>query len=62
MGYQGFSPRMELAKVMAKAKASTAQPLDQAEKYRRKQLARVRADARLAENLAQRALVQSKRT
>jgi len=62
MQAQGFPAHLELAKLFAKAKASTDVPLSQVEKDRRKQLNRVRLDQRLAENLAQRALVQSKRT
>ncbi|MCR6477538.1 hypothetical protein VG_p51 [Variovorax phage VarioGold] len=61
MAYQGFSPKLELAKAFARAKVSSA-PISEAEKVRRKQLAQARADRRLEENLAQRALVESRRT
>jgi hypothetical protein len=61
MGFQSFSQKMELAKAFAKAKAPTSAVVDQAEKERRKQVAKVRADRRVAENLAQRALVESRR-
>jgi hypothetical protein len=61
MAFQGFSSKMNLAIKIAKAKGATAQPIDQAEKDRRKRLADVRNEKRLAENLAQRALVESHR-
>jgi hypothetical protein len=61
MTFQGFSPKIGLAMAIAKAKKAKANPMpiDQAEKDRLKQLAQVRNDKRLAENLAQRALIQS---
>ena len=62
MGYQGFSQRLELAKKFVRAKTPDTAPVDQAEKARRKQLTKARAENLLAENLAQRALVQSRRT
>lgn len=61
MGFQGFSQRMELAKVFSKVKSAKPADVTQAEKDRRKQVAQVRADARRAENLAQRDLIQRKR-
>ena len=61
MGYQGFSQKLELAKALSKAKASTPLALSDAEQARRKQLHKVRSDKRLAENLAQRALIEGKR-
>jgi hypothetical protein len=62
MAYQGFSQRLELAKVLSGAKRSAPPAASEAEKARRKQLAQARADKQLAENLAQRALIQSRRT
>ncbi len=61
MAFQGFSPKLNLAKAIAKAKGAAASPIDQAEKDRRKQLAAVRNEKRIAENLEQRALVESRR-
>lgn len=61
MAYQGFSQRLELAKAFSKAKASPPASTSQAEKDHRKRLASARAEKRLAENLAQRALVESRR-
>jgi lysophospholipid acyltransferase (LPLAT)-like uncharacterized protein len=61
MGYQGFSHKLELAKQFAKAKVSKAGPLSEAEKAHRKQLAKARDEKLTAENLAQRALVESRR-
>jgi hypothetical protein len=62
MAYQGFSPKLELAKLIAKAKASGTAPLSQVEKDRQKLVNQARLDKRRAENLAQRALIESKRT
>ncbi|MDP9891242.1 hypothetical protein J2W32_000339 [Variovorax boronicumulans] len=61
MAYQGFSPKLELAKTFARAKVSSV-PMGDAEKARRKQLAQARADKLREENLAQRALIESRRT
>jgi hypothetical protein len=61
MAYQGFSPKLRLAMDIAKAKGATALPIDHDEKARRKQVVKARAEKRLAENLAQRALVQIRR-
>lgn len=62
MSLQGFSPKLGLAMAIAKAKKAKVNPvpIDQAEKDRQKQLAKVRADKLLAENLAQRALIHSR--
>lgn len=61
MAYQGFSSKMELAKLITKAKAPRLAPLSQVDKDRQKALHQIRLDKRLAENLAQRALVESRR-
>ena len=61
MGFQGFSPRLELAKKLARAKTSKSGPISDAEKAHRKQLVKAREEKLVAENLAQRALVESKR-
>ena len=61
MAFQGFSPKLQLAMNIAKAKGPAASPIDQAEKERRKQLANARNEKRMAENLAQRALIESRR-
>ena len=60
MAYQGFSPKLELAKAFERAKVSSA-PVSEVEKTRRKQMAKVRADKLLQENLAQRALIEGRR-
>ena len=60
MAYQGFSLKLELAKAFNRAKVRNA-PVDEMEKARRKQMAKVRADKLLKENLAQRALIESRR-
>ena len=60
MAYQGFSPKLELAKAFNRAKVVSA-PITEAEKARRKQMARERADKLMTENLAQRALIESRR-
>lgn len=62
MAFQGFSQRLELAKALAGAKRAAPMPATEADKARRKQLAQARADKILEENLAQRALVESRRT
>lgn len=66
MAYQSFSPKMQLAKAIVKAivKAKAAGPLaaSQAQKDRCKAVAQVRDAKRLAENLTQRALIESKRS
>lgn len=66
MGYQSFSSKMELAKSIAKAKAKAkaASPLavSQAQKERCQQVTQVRDAKRRAENLAQRALIESRRS
>ncbi len=61
MGYQGFSPKLELAKAFSKAKVKP-KPLGEAEKARRRELNQRRQTERVAENLAQRALIESRRT
>jgi hypothetical protein len=60
MAYQGFSKKLELAKAITRARAPDRTPVSHAEKVRRKQAAKQRTDKLLAENLAQRALIQSK--
>lgn len=62
MGYQSFSSKMELAKSIAKAKAASPLAVSQAQKERCKQVTHVRDAKRRAENLAQRALIESKRS
>ena len=59
--FVAFSPTVELAKAVTRAKAKAATPRTQAQKDRKKQLDRERADKLLAENLAQRALIESRR-
>ncbi len=61
VAYQSFSPKLRLAIEIAKAKGATALPTDRAEMDRRKQLTNARTAKRRAENLAQRALVESRR-
>ncbi|MBN8749513.1 MAG: hypothetical protein J0I65_18630 [Variovorax sp.] len=61
MGYQSFSPQMRLAKELLRAKGQRP-ALTQAQKDHKKQLDRERTARRLAENLSQRALIESKRT
>lgn len=66
MAFQGFSPKLRLAMAMAKAKSKakgeTVLPIDQAEITRRNQVTNVRWEIRLAENLAQRAMIESRRS
>ena len=61
MTFQGFSPKLQLAIKISKAKGVAALPIDQAEKDRRKQVTNARNEKRITENLAQRALVESHR-
>jgi len=61
MGYQGFSQKMELAKKFAKAKTSKRGAMSEAEKAHRKELAKTRSEKLISENLAQRALIESRR-
>lgn len=61
MAFQSFSPKMHLAKALIKAKGSGYQVASPAEKERCKQVTFVRNAKRLAENLAQRALIEGKR-
>lgn len=60
--FLAFSPKVELAKAVVKAKGKDAAPRTQEQKDRKKRLDRERADKLHAENLAQRALVESRRT
>jgi hypothetical protein len=63
MAYQGFSPKLKLAQAFSSAKSSRdPKQLDEAEKTRIKQLSKARQAARIAENMAQRALVELRRT
>ena len=62
MGLQGFSQKLQLAKAFSKAKTSKPSALTEAEKARRKELQKARAEKLLAENLAQRALIEGKRS
>jgi hypothetical protein len=62
MAFQSFSPKMHLAKALIKAKGTSHQLASPAEKERSKQVTRVRNAKRLSENLAQRALIEGKRT
>lgn len=59
--FLAFSPKLELAKAVTAAKAKASAPKSQEQKDRKKRLDRDRADKRLAENLAQRALIESRR-
>lgn len=61
MAYQGFSQKMELAKAFAKAKSSGAAALSPEQKDQQKRNRRAHLDKLLAENLQQRALIESKR-
>lgn len=56
-----FPDSLPLAKAFAKVKSMRLVPLTEEQKARQKQLAKARNEKRLAENLAQRALVESKR-
>lgn len=60
MAFQGFSSQLRLAKLLANANRQSPM-LSQEQKDRKKRLDRERTDKRLAENLAQRALVESRR-
>ncbi len=60
--FLAFSPKVELAKAVVRAKAKVVAPKSQEQKDRKKRLDRERADRLLAENLAQRALIESRRT
>lgn len=59
--FLAFSPKVELAKAVRKATAKAAGPRSQEQKDRKKQLDRERADKLREENLAQRALIESRR-
>ena len=61
MSFQGFSPRLWVAIEITKAKKAAAMPADEAEKARRKNVQRARNQRLVAENLEQRALVESRR-
>ena len=54
-------PKLELAKAINGAKGKAPVPLTQEQKDRKKRLDRERAEKRREENLAQRALVESRR-
>lgn len=59
--FLAFSPKVELAKAITKAKSKDLAPRTQEQKDRKKRLDRERADKLRAENLAQRELVESRR-
>lgn len=59
--FLAFSPKVELARALIKAKSKGAAPKTQEQKVRKKQLDRERADKLRAENLAQRALIESRK-
>lgn len=62
MAYQGFSPKLKLAQAFSSAKSSREpKQVDEAEKSRIKQLNKARQAARVAENMAQRALIELRR-
>lgn len=61
MGYQGFSQKLELAKQVARAKAPKRGQLSEAQKVHRKERAAARSEKLKMENLAQRALIESRR-
>ena len=61
MAYQSFSTKMRLAKAILKVKASNPLAASQVQKDHSKAVAQVRNAKRLEENLAQRALIESKR-
>ncbi len=62
MAYQGFSPKLKLAQAFSSAKSSCeAKQVDEAEKTRIKQRNKTRQTARVAENMAQRALIELRR-
>ena len=61
MSYQGFSSKLHLAQALAKAKSAARTSGQPADKVHQKQLAAKRQEKLLAENMKQRALIETKR-
>lgn len=59
--FLAFSPKVELAKALTKAKGKGPAPKTQEQKDRKKKLDLERAERLRTENLAQRALIESRR-
>jgi len=61
MAYQTFSHQLRAAIAVSAAKSKKPVAIDPVEKQRRKEVAKARTERLLAENLEQRALIESRR-